>query len=74
MIDERWDKVVSVELISPRYRDIPLQVLQAEIVVRSSVEDVKMDVEAARLSWLLKVGVNFTEGLHFTLSSEEKWE
>jgi len=35
-------------------------VLQAEIVVRSSIKDVKMDVEAANWSLLLKVGVNVT--------------
>ena len=68
MIDERWDKAVGGELRSPRNRDIPLQVLQAEIVVRSSIEDVKMDVEAANCAWLLKVRVNFTEGVNFTLS------
>lgn len=46
MVDERGDNVVAGELISSRDRDILLQVLQAETVVRS-FEDVKMDEEAA---------------------------
>ena len=45
IIDESGDKVVAGELISSR--DILLQVLQAEIVGRVSIEDVKMDVEAS---------------------------
>ena len=67
MIDERGDKVVADEIISPRDRDVSLQVLQAEIVVCSSIDDVKMDVEAANWVWLLiLMRVNVTEGLNFT--------
>ena len=48
MIDERGYKVDAFELImSSRDSDILLQVLQAGIVVRVSIEDVKMDVETS---------------------------
>lgn len=47
MIDERGDKVVAGELISSRDSDILLQVLQVEIVVRVSIENVNTDVEAS---------------------------
>ena len=66
MIDERGDKVVAGELISSRDVDILLQVLQVEIVVRVSIEDVNVDVEAFCRVWLLKVEVIFTEGVIFT--------
>ena len=66
MIDERGDKVVAGELISSRDVDILLQVLQVEIIVRVSIEDVNVDVEAFCRVWLLKVEVIFTEGVIFT--------
>ena len=47
MIDERGEKVVAGELISSRDGDILLQVLQVEIVVRVSMEDVNVDVKAS---------------------------
>lgn len=47
MTDERGDEVDLGELISPRDNDILSQVLQAETVVRVSIEDVEMDVEAS---------------------------
>lgn len=47
MIDERGDGVVAGELIWSRDGDILLQVLQIEIVVRVSMEDVNVDVEAS---------------------------
>ena len=46
MMDERGDKVVA-ELISSRDGDILLQVLQVEIVVRVSIEDVNIAVKAS---------------------------
>ena len=66
MIDERGDKVVAGELISSRDSDILLQVLQVEIVVRVSIEDVSIEVEASNCVWRLKVKVIFTEGVIFT--------
>ena len=68
LIDERGYNVVAGE-ISPR--DILLQVLQAEIVLRS-FEDVKVDEEVASSVWLIKLEVNFRQRLSFTLSSVEK--
>lgn len=63
MIDERGDEVDADELIiSSRDSDSLLQVLQAEIVVRVSMEDAKIDVGASNWVWLLKVDVIFTEG------------
>ena len=47
MIDDRGEKVVAGELISSRDGDILLQVLQVETVVRVSMEDVNVDVEAS---------------------------
>ena len=48
MIDERGDEVDADELIiSSRDSDSLLQVLQAEIVVRVSMEDGKIDVGAS---------------------------
>ena len=47
MIDERGDKVFAGNLIFSRDSEILLQALQAEIVVRVSLEDVKIDVEAS---------------------------
>ena len=47
MIDNRGEKVVAGELISSRDSDILLQVLQVETVVRVSMEDVNVDVEAS---------------------------
>ena len=67
MIDEREDWVDADErIISSRDSDSLLQVLQAEIVVRVSTEDGKIDVGASNWVWLLKVEVIFTEGLNFT--------
>lgn len=66
MIDERGDKVVAGELISSRDVDILLQVLQVEIVLRVSIEEVSIDVKAFTRVWLLKVEVIFTEGVIFT--------
>ena len=66
MIDERGDKVVAGELISSRDSDILLQVLQVEIVVRVSIKDVSIEVEASNCVWRLKVKVIFTEGVIFT--------
>ena len=48
MIDERGDEVDADELIiSSRDSESLLQVLQAEVVVRVSMEDAKIDVGAS---------------------------
>lgn len=63
MIDERRDEVDADELIiSSRDSESLIQVLQAERVVRVSMEDGKIDVGASNWVWLLNVDVLFTEG------------